>query len=67
MTREEYLAATPITVADGRVLTVIKVKEHKTGIRGSAKVTLAPGDARRLQKYHTYIRPLLDRSGTNPN
>ncbi len=34
MTCAEYLAATPITVADDRVLTVIKVKEHKTGIRG---------------------------------
>ncbi len=65
MTCQEYLAATPVTVAGGRVLTVIKVKEHKTGIRGSAKVTLAPGDARRLRKYYTHIRPLLDRSGSN--
>ncbi len=42
------------------------VKEHKTGIRGSAKVTLAPGDARRLRKYYQYICPLLDPNGTNP-
>ncbi len=67
MTCLEYLAATPITVTDGRVLTVIKVKEHKTGIRGSVKVTLDPGDARRLRKYYQCIRPLLDPVALTPS
>ncbi len=35
-------------------------------MHGSAKLTLAKGDAKRLKRYQHYVRPLLDPSGTKP-
>lgn len=38
---------------------VIGVKEHKTGMSGSAKVLLRSADFSRVQVYATQLRPLL--------
>ncbi len=61
----EVNEATKVDV-QGQQLLVIKVKEHKTGMHGSAKLTLAKSDAKRLKRYQHYVRPLLDPSGTKP-
>ncbi len=65
LTVQEYNEATEIQVGE-KVLTVLRVKAHKTGVKGSAKLSLEREDARRMTKYYRWIRPQLDPTGTNP-
>ncbi len=59
MTAEEFHEARREPV-EGEELLVVMVKAHKTGIKGSAKLTLASGDAKCLVRYYRHIRPKLD-------
>ncbi len=65
LTLQEYHQASRVQVG-GTDLLVLKVKHHKTGVKeGSAKLTLAPEDAKRLDRYYRHIRPLLDPAVTH--
>lgn len=44
-------------------ITVIRVKEHKTGVTGSAKLMLTGTDSSRLKAYVCLIRPQCDPNG----
>jgi hypothetical protein len=53
------------TITDCGV-TVIKVKKHKTGKFGTAKLTMDPKLARWLRLYVNHLRPLAVREGFDP-
>ena len=63
MTMNEYLHHHIVEKGDEEVV-VIRVKEHKTGMSGSAKVLLRSADFSKVQAYASHLRPLLYPSET---
>ncbi len=63
LTVQEYNEATEVQVGE-KELTVLRVKDHKTGVKGAAKLSLERGDAKRMARYYRWIRPQLDPTGT---
>lgn len=58
----EFAAARTFSLEDKNVV-VITVKQHKTGISGSAKRTIDSKDYSRLEDYVVIIQPLIDPDG----
>ncbi len=56
LTVDEYTQATEVQLG-AKVLTVLRVRDRKTGVKGSVKLTIEQGDARRLQRYYRWVLP----------
>ena len=64
-TLEEY-EQVKVVKEKGEDVFVIRVKEHKTGIAGSAKLVMCEEDYDKLNQYVEAIRPHADQSGKCP-
>lgn len=66
LTISEYNNHEVVESAEGEVI-VLRVKNHKTGLAGSAKLMLTPEDFTRLKAYVDVIRPVMDANLDVPN
>ena len=66
LTINEYNNHELVENAEGEVI-VLRVKNHKTGLAGSAKLMLTPADFTKLNAYVDVIRPVMDANQDAPN
>ena len=53
--------------AGGKDVYVLSVREHKTGVKGAARLMLDASDWPQLKGYVEHVRPLLDPEGKSPH